>query len=316
MIPRLQIEFPLRYQKEFWFGKPYSPAENEFLLNHARCGILLALKAAGLPENAGVGVMVYNCHTVANAVEQAGLRPVFIDVTDDLKLDFEDFKRKANDMSAIVVTHLFGKINDVEAIRKAYPGMLIIEDCAHAYGLNSFHGDFAVFSIGQGKHPSIGDGGILKVLNDKYLQKIKTDYENLPDYSFYRKTRLFVKLLGMAILNNRMIYVWLTLPLKRKRAVKSGRSHIIPLKMCRGICNIVSAEKDKVVPRDAFMQVLYCENPKVEQELYRKKGIDTDTHFANSINWAKEFGYIQGQCPNAEKLVSHLLMVPTYFNKQ
>lgn len=316
MIPRLQIEFPLRYQKEFWFGKPYSPAENEFLLNHARCGILLALKAAGLPENCGVGVMVYNCHTVANAVEQAGLRPVFIDVNNDLKLDLEDFKRKANDMSAIVVTHLFGMVNDVEAIKKTCPDMLVIEDCAHAYGLDNIYGDFAVFSIGQGKHPSIGDGGILKVLNDKYLQKIKTDYEKLPDYSCCQKTKLFVKLLGMAFLNNRMVYGWLTLPMKRKRAVKLGRSPIIPMKMCLGISNIYSAEKDKVVPRDAFMQVLYCENPKAEQDLYRKKGIDTDTHFANSINWAKEFGYIQGQCPNAEKLVSHLLMVPTYFNKQ
>ena len=113
-----------------------------------------------------------------------------------------------------------------------------------------------------------------------------------------------------------MVYGWLTLPMKRKRAVKSGRSQIVPMKMCRGISNIFSAEKDKVVPRDAFMQVLYCENPKEEQELYRKKGIDTDTHFANTIIWAKEFGYIQGQCPNAEKLVSHLLMVPTYCNKQ
>jgi dTDP-4-amino-4,6-dideoxygalactose transaminase len=316
MIPRLQIEFPLRYQKEFWFGKPYAPAENEFLLNHARSGILLALKAAELPANTSVGVMVYNCHTVANAVEQAGLKPVFIDVTDDLKLDFEDFKRKANDISAIVVTHLFGKINDVGAIKQMYPDILVIEDCAHAYGLNSFHGDFAVFSIGQGKHPSIGDGGILKMLNNKYLQNIKIDYEKLPDYSWYQKTRLFVKLLGMAILNNRMVYGWLTLPMKRKRAVKSGRSPVIPMKMCRGISNIYSAEKDKVVPRDVFMQVLYCENPKVEQELYRKKGIDTDTHFANSIIWAKEFGYSLGQCPNAEKLVCHLLMIPTYFNKR
>lgn len=316
MISRLQIEFPLCHQKEFWFGKPYLPAENEFLLNHARSGILLALKAAELPANAGVGVMVYNCHTVANAVEQAGFKPVFIDVTDDLKLDFEDFKRKANNMSAIVVTHLFGRINDVAAIKQAYPDMLVIEDCAHAYGLNSFYGDFAVFSIGQGKPLPIGDGGILKVLNDKYLQKIKTDYEKLSDYSCRQKTMLFVKLLGMAILNNRLVYGWLTLPMKRKRAVKSGRSPIIPMKMCRGISNIYSTEKDKVVPRASFMQVLYCENPKEEQKSYRKKGIDTDTHFANSIIWAKEFGYIQGQCPNAEKLVSHLLMVPTYFNRK
>lgn len=313
MIPRLQIEFPFRYRKEFWFGKPYTAAENEFPLNHARSGIMLALKVAEMPAGAGVGVMAYNCHTVANAVAQAGFKPVFLDVTDDLKLDLDDLKLKAGKISAIVVTHLFGIVNDVTTIRQLYPDLLIIEDCAHAYGLEKLCGDFAVFSIGQGKHPSIGDGGILKVLNAKYLQDIKNLYDTLPGYTWCQSLRLYFKLLAKALMHNRLVYGWLTMPLKRKRAVKSGKETIIPKKMCRGISIIYAVEKDKVNPRDAFMQVIHCQNPKEEQKKYREKGIDTDTHFANSIRWDEEFGYIQGQCPNAEKLTNHLLMVPTYF---
>ena len=94
MIPRLHIVFPCHFRKEFWFGKPYEAAENEFLLDHARSGILLALKAMGLPKGSGVGVMVYNCHTVPNAVHQAGYELVFLDVTDDLRLDMEDLNPK------------------------------------------------------------------------------------------------------------------------------------------------------------------------------------------------------------------------------
>jgi len=315
MVPRLQIAFPFHYQKDYWFGKPYSAAENEFLLNHARSGILLALKAADLPAGAGVGVMIYNCHTVANAIEQAGFCPVFLDVTEGLKLELEDLTRKADGISALVVTHLFGIVNEVKAIRQMYPNMIIIEDCAHAYGIKELNGDFAVFSIGQGKNPSIGDGGIIKVLNNRYLQNAENIFRVLPEYTWGQRMKLFCKLLGKAMMYHPWVYGWLTLPLKRKRPVQSGKETIIPRKMCCGIRNIYRIEKEKVIPRDAFMQVIYCNNPEEEKESYRRKGIDTDTHFGHSIQWAREFGYEFGDCPNAEKLVNHLLMVPNYFNR-
>lgn len=315
MIPRLHISFPLHYQNEYWLGKPYSAAENEFLLNHARSGILLALKAAELPANASVGVMVYNCHTVANAIEQAGFRSVFIDITEELKLNLEDLSRKVNGMAALVVTHLFGIVNDVKQIRQKYPQMIIIEDCAHAYGIKDLNGDFAVFSIGQGKNPSIGDGGILKVMNNKYLQKTGEIYSLLPEYTLGQRMKLFCKLLGKAMMYRPWVYGWLTLPLKRRCPVRSGRETIIPRKMCRGIRNIYRIEKEKVIPRDAFMQIIYCDNPEEEKESYRRNGIDTDTHFGHSIQWAREFGYEFGECPKAEKLVSHLLMLPNFFDR-
>ena len=62
---------------------------------------------------------------------------------------------------------------------------------------------------------------------------------------------------------------------------------------------------------NAFMLVLLCDSPKQIQAYYRKKGIDTDTHFAHSLLWAKEFGYVDGSCPKAEKLRNELLVVPT-----
>ena len=163
MKPRIQISFPFACQRAFCFGKPYQPSEDEFLLDHARSGILLALQALHLPAGSGVGVMVYNCHTVFNAVSQAGCTPVFLDVRDDLTLDLDDLRSKRTRMNALIVSHLFGILNPVSLIREEFPDLVVIEDCAHAYGLKDLTGDVSVFSIGQGKLPSIGDGGILIV---------------------------------------------------------------------------------------------------------------------------------------------------------
>lgn len=80
MIPRLHISFSFVKQLAFCFGKSY--------FNHARSGIVLALRAA-LPNSGRVGVVAYNCHTVANAVVEAGCIPVFVDVAEDLHIDVQ-----------------------------------------------------------------------------------------------------------------------------------------------------------------------------------------------------------------------------------
>ena len=338
MIPRLDIHFSFRQQLSFLTGKPYVSEENVFLLNHCRGAILLALQSAGLPEGSGVGVMVYNCCTVMNAVEQAGYTPVFLDVTDDLKLDEQDLMRKSDLLSALIVTHLFGIVNDVRHIKALLPNLVVIEDCAHAYGIEHLYGDFAAFSIGQGKFPSIGDGGVLYVCNDEFCEGIDSLYRELPDYTPFQSVQLFLRLLGKSFLYLPLVYTWLTLPLKRKFGTPSAKERIVPMKMCPGISGIYADESGKmskklewrkkralalseVIPSsikkaligcNGFMLVLLCENPSVLQAKYRKRGIDTDTHFAHCLDWAAEFGYQRGQCPNTEKMVHQLLMVPTY----
>ena len=338
MIPRLEITFPFHWIGLFFFGKEYSGREDEFLLNHARTGILLALQAAKLSEGSNVGIMAYNCHTVMNAVVQSGCRPVFLDITDDLHLDIEDLKRKAGKMDAIVVTHLFGIKNDVKMIRETFPNLVIIEDCAHAYGLDNYYGDFAVFSIGQGKLPSIGDGGILKVLNPHYIDTVRFVYSSIPDYSVGQRLRLFTRLLVKSLMYNRSIYEWLTLPMKERRKVPSGKETIRPMRMCRGVSAIFLKEKDYVLDKIAwrknccsrilnmlpdgvthyylgencFMLVLKCVVPSAVKAYFREQGVETDSHFKYALIWAEEFGYKRGDCPNAEMVCDEILVLPTY----
>jgi len=339
MKPRLEIGFPLRQQKCFLFGEPYNSGQRVFQLNHNRSGILLALQTLRLPVNSGVGVMAYNCHTVMEAVVQAKLKPVFIDITDELMIDYDDLDRKLPHISVLIVTHLFGIVNDVKHIREEFPHLIIIEDCAHAYGIENVYGDFAVFSIGQGKLPSIGDGGLLLVNNLCYLEQLMTLYNALPDYSLLQSVKLFFSMLIRSWMYSRCAYGWLTLPVKRKRSAALNNGDFKPMKMCRGVSAIYAIEKGKVADKikyrernaeqimdsirtsgemesilgiNAFMLVVKCQSPDVLREKLKGIGLDSATHFVNAIHWAKEFGYQSGECPTTELLINHLLMIPTY----
>lgn len=341
MKPRLEIKFPLKSQWAFWTGKPYEPAQGEFLLNHARSGILLALQALDLPAGSGVGVMAYNCHTVFNAVRQAGYQPVFLDVTDTLELNRNDLDRKIESIRALVVTHLFGIPNDVDSIRKNYPDLPVIEDCAHAYGLEQVSGDFAVFSIGQGKLPSLGDGGILFVKNRKFDETIARLYSDLPAYSWLGRLKQSLVMWIKSASYIPFVYSSVTRFIKSRRKPFSGVENVAPREMSNGIRALYSRALDTIPGEIAkrkrewsevsaflcglpgvirvlgpsvngFMAVVECEDVNLVKMRMQQQGIETETHFGHCIDWAKAFGYEEGGCPRTESLVRHLLMVPTY----
>ena len=142
-------------------------------------------------------MVVYNCHTVANAVVNAGCVPFFMDVKEDLKIDVATIP---SDLDAIVVTNLFGIHNDITAIRKRLPKAIIIVDNAHGYGLPA-EGDFTVYSINQGKFPALGEGGMLIVNSEELRVKslINEQYEQMPGYGFVGEVKLFVQMMVKAV---------------------------------------------------------------------------------------------------------------------
>lgn len=348
MIPRLDIQFPLRRQWQYWFGKPYEPKLGEYLLNHARSGIVMVLRAS-LPNGGRVGVVAYNCHTVAHAVVNAGCTPVFVDVTDELKIDIATIPA---DLNAIVVTNLFGIRNDIFAIRAKCPKAVIIVDNAHGYGLPA-EGDFTVYSINQGKFPALGEGGILIVNSAicNFQFSIEAMYSQLPSYGFIAQVKLFCSMMIKAIAYSRCFY-WLTMRMKKSSSPKVHQK-VVMRQMAPGIrrlyqawlpsadeaiaaqkqnaeaiCNLQSAifnlqsssfnlqssisNSQYIIGSNAFMLIARCENPEELKKWFAARGVETATHFAHAIDWASEFGYRPASCPKAEKLTKHLLMIPTY----
>ena len=329
MKPRLDIKFPFKRQWCYWFGKEYKPKDGEYLLNHARTGIVMALKAS-VPEGGRVGVVAYNCHTVANAVVNAGCTPVFVDVTEKLTIDIESIP---TDLDAIVVTNLFGIRNDIAAIRKRCPKAIIIVDNAHGYGLPA-EGDLTVYSINQGKFPALGPGGIL-VTNERMKEleneRISEMYASLPGYNFIAQLKLFAQMMIKAIAYSPGFY-WLTMKVKGMRELGSERirEKVVMKRMAAGVRRLYQAwlpsaaseiakqrqNAEKIESAfygdNAFMAIVKYDDPSALQKQYAERGIETATHFKNAIIWAKQFGYVEGSCPTAEHLTRHLLMIPTY----
>ncbi len=335
MIPRLHIQFPCKQQRIFWGGVEYTPASNEYLINHARTGIVIALQTA-LPQGGRVGVVAYNCHTVANAVVQGGCTPVFIDVTPDLHIDLQHLAKL--EVDAIVVTNLFGIRNDIEQIRQSLPNAIIIVDNAHGYGL-SVEGDFCVYSINQGKFPSLGEGGLLFVQNAAYQSAIRELYKTLPAHTRKQEIKLFAKMLAKALLYHPCIY-GITMRGKKQRSSHADQSKIILRRMPKGVSRMyqhylasdsqaiqqqlanASQLRDTLLSHpqvqevfwgeNAFMAIARCQDVAAVQQWFASRGIETATHFSHAIHWAQEFGYQPGSSPMAEKLTKELLMIPTY----
>lgn len=336
MIPRLRVNFSINNIYIYWFGKLYEPQEKEYLLNHARSGIVMALHTA-LPNGGRVGVLAYNCHTVANAVVQSGCTPIFVDVTNDLHVDTTQLAML--DLQAIVVTNLFGIHNDIQQIRKTLPNTIIIVDNAHGYGLPA-EGDFTVYSINQGKFPSLGEGGILIVNNPKYLTEINKQYIPLPKYSNAQEFKLFLTMWIKSFMHTPFLYKHITMRIKYSRNKTNCREKIMIYKMAKGVSRmyqyyIISVNNEieqqlnnaariqhkiELFPfveevwwgDNAFMAIARCVNIRATQKFLFQYRIETATHFAHAIDWAKQFGYIEGTCPTAERLTKELLMIPTY----
>ena len=338
MKPRLEIHFSREERRWFKSGRDYSMPKGEYWLNHCRSGIQLTLQALGLKPQTGVGMMVYNCYTVMNAIEQAGCKPVFVDITEGMTIDMEDLARKREQMQVLILTHLFGIINDVKEIKKRYPNLIIIEDCAHCFE-HEIEGEFGVYSVGQGKFPAIGDGGVLIVKSEELRVKSEDLYNALPGYTKKQERKLYVRLWMKAMMYSKGLY-WLTRRMKGMRELgsESVREEVTIRKMSRGIANTLAHKREEykeavqerlqnaaitsesvrelgsecIIGENAFMAVVRTEEPEVLKKEFAKRGVETETHFKHCIEWAKQFGYIEGSCPKAEKLTKRLLMIPTY----
>jgi len=134
-------------------------------MNAGRTSLYAILRGLELPGGAEVGVPLFCCSVVFDAVCQAGLKPRFIDSNiGDYNLSVEDLHRNRANLAAVVAVHMFGNPADMDAINAAANGIPVIEDCAQSLlstykrrqtGLLS---TVSFFSFRCGKYISAGEG--------------------------------------------------------------------------------------------------------------------------------------------------------------
>lgn len=138
-------------------------------------------------------VQGYTCVVVPNAIEAAGLTPVFVDIDPDtLNLTLDTVRAAITPKTrAVICQHTFGLPADLENLRALCDEkkILLIEDCAHVIpefpasdDITQF-GDAVMFSFGRDKAVSGVLGGAMIVRNTDISQRMHeaaTQMHDLP----------------------------------------------------------------------------------------------------------------------------------------
>jgi len=155
-----------------------------------RTSLYVILKSLNLPERSYVGVPLFCCSVVFDAIRQANLIPRFIDINlDDYNLSASDLEKKKGDLSATVVVHMFGHPADMDSISLSTNNSPLIEDCAQSLfskykGQNTgFLSTASFFSFRSGKYISAGEGSAIFMREAHLGETIKKHVETLAEWS-------------------------------------------------------------------------------------------------------------------------------------
>ena len=128
-----------------------------------------ALRAVQVRPGEPVLTNAFTLAPVPGAIASVGAKPVFVDVTEDLTLDFNDLAIKARSTGArlLMLSHMRGHLCDMDALMSlcAGLGVTVIEDCAHTMGalwngvVSGRHGLIGCYSMQTYKHINSGEGG-------------------------------------------------------------------------------------------------------------------------------------------------------------
>lgn len=173
-----------------------------------RTSLYSILKGLNLPEKSFVGVPLFCCPVVFDAIRQAGLVPKFIDINlDDYNLSASDLERKREYLSALVVVHMFGHPADMDTLAAIAGDIPVVEDCAQSL-FSTYKGKYtgflstaSFFSFRSGKYLSAGEGSAIfakdpslaKAIRDlvETYDKLKPLKETVHCTSTYIKSRLY-----------------------------------------------------------------------------------------------------------------------------
>ena len=130
-----------------------------------------ALRAVGVGQGDTVLSNAFTLAPVPGAIASVGGRPVFVEVTQDLTLDFDHLESQARATGAkvLLLSHMRGHVCDMEALMDLSSGLglTVVEDCAHTMGAmwrgvpSGRHGTVGCFSMQTYKHVNAGEGGFV-----------------------------------------------------------------------------------------------------------------------------------------------------------
>jgi len=199
-------DYYFRFREEL---KKYFENEDIFLLGGGRQALHLIFDSVDFVSGSEIIIPNYYLETLIPLIKSKGLVPVFCDINrENLSLVLQDTLSKINkDTKFVILCHMFGLCQNVEEfvkrVKEKKEDILIIEDCAHAFGseyndqkLGTF-GDFSLFSFHAIKPLTTLEGGALVVNNKDYRNDI---VENYAPYKFPGRVEIIRKIINYYLL--------------------------------------------------------------------------------------------------------------------
>lgn len=161
-------EFIARFEKGF---AEYTGAAHATTVCNGTVAIHLALEAIGVGPGDEVIVPTLTYIASVNTIIQTGAKPIFVESLEDTwQVDPADVRRKITPKTkAVMAVHLYGQACEMDELLLICRehGLLLIEDCAEAFGtlykgkhVGTF-GDIATFSFFGNKTITTGEGGMV-----------------------------------------------------------------------------------------------------------------------------------------------------------
>ncbi|MFH0740180.1 MAG: aminotransferase class V-fold PLP-dependent enzyme [bacterium] len=301
----------------------YCQAKEAVSVNSGTDGLFLSLKALGIGDGDEVITTPFTFVATAEAIANAGARPVFADIDlETFNIDPKEIEKKiTNKTKAIIPVHLFGQIADMEAIMalaKKY-NLKVIEDAAQAIGAKSngrragSFGDCSCFSFFPSKNlGGFGDGGMITTNQLEVAQNIKS----LRSHGSSPQEKYLNLILGVnsrldglqaSILRVKLKYLeeWNSKRASKAEYYSEGLKDISSIKV-----PLVSQEKH------IFHQyTIRAQQRDALKDFLGKAGIPTMIYYFLPLHLQPVFsglGYKEGDFPQAEKASQEVLSLPIF----
>lgn len=144
--------------------------------------IELALRGLGIGSNYRVAIPAMTFFATYEAVLAVGAVPVLVDVDPQtLSMSTDHLADTATQgVDCVIAVHLYGIPVDIDSVRAAAPGALMVEDAAQAHGARiggrrvGSLGDAAAFSFYPSKNlGALGDGGFVTTRTAEVAERIR-----------------------------------------------------------------------------------------------------------------------------------------------
>ena len=290
--------------------------------------VALLVHGIGAVANGEAGdeviVPAFSFAATANAVLQAGARPVFVDVREgDFNINPAAIEAAASPKTrAVIGVHLFGDMCDVKSIGAVCEarGLVLIEDAAQAVGAaldSRAAGSFGTgcFSFYATKNVTTGEGGMVTTDQDAIAERARMLR------SQGERERYLTEELGW---NYRMTEVEAALGIVRLRSLDDGnrqrQTHAQRLSALLDDLPQIATPQESSGKRHAWHQyVIRVLAGREERDALQRwmgaAGVETAVFYPRPIHQQplyRRLGYGESDAPVAERLSSEVLALPVH----